>query len=273
MSKRNKRRRATVQSYCAYMYPNEPGKWNTNLSKWGKEDAKKKIYEQAAETKYSRFKRLNINSSNKRKSPFHDMEDLLYKEIKQHRDSKRKVSRQRIIIRAKKILADIDPVRAQKFRASNGWFDRFIKRRNMKFRARKSGKQKSADDNWPAIKKWYGKLRHEILPKYKDEPCDHFSDKWGRFPPELRYNMDQVPLPFVVSMDNTYTTADDANVQIATTGKADLRKRQFTMHIYVNAGEGNNRDGYVELIGRGKVLLGTKFSKIEQAGAECSEVL
>jgi hypothetical protein len=56
--------------------------------------------------------------------------------------------------------------------------------------------------------------------------------------------MDQVPLPFVVSMHHTFTTGDDKNVQIASTGKSDLRKRQFTMHIYVNAGEGAKRDGH-----------------------------
>jgi hypothetical protein len=48
--------------------------------------------------------------------------------------------------------------------------------------------------------------------------------------------MDQVPSPFVVNMDRTYTTGDDGEIQIATTGKADLQKRQFSMHVDVNAG-------------------------------------
>ena len=65
-----------------------------------------------------------------------------------------------------------------------------------------------------------------------------YTDTYGRFPPHLRYNMDQVPLPFVVSQDSTFTTEDDSDVHIFGTGKGDLRKRQFTMHIYVNAGQG-----------------------------------
>lgn len=35
--------------------------------------------------------------------------------------------------------------------------------------------------------------------------------------------------------------------------------------FYVTLGEGENRDGYVELICRGKILLGSRFSKLERA--------
>ena len=97
-----------------------------------------------------------------------------------------------------------------------------------------------------------------------DPEGQEWSDKWGRFPPKLRYNVDQVPLPFVVSMDSTYTTDDDADVQISGTGKGDLRKRQFTMNICVNAGAGEDADGCIELICKGRVLLGTRFSRLER---------
>ena len=54
-------------------------------------------------------------------------------------------------------------------------------------------------------------------------------------------------------------------MQIAGHGKGDLRKRQFTMHIYMNAGEGNKRDGWIELICNGKVLEGGRFSLAERS--------
>jgi hypothetical protein len=78
-------------------------------------------------------------------------------------------------------------------------------------------------------------------------------------------SVDQVPLLFVVSMDrSTYTTEDDLYAKTSGTGKGYLRKQQFTMNIYVNAGLGEDADGYVELICKqGKVLDGRKFSKIE----------
>ena len=59
---------------------------------------------------------------------------------------------------------------------------------------------------------------------------------WGRFPPELRYNMDQVPLPFVNGQDETFTMEDDDV-------KESLRKRQFTMHLVFNAGTGDKGHG------------------------------
>ena len=78
--------------------------------------------------------------------------------------------------------------------------------------------------------------------------------------------MDQVPLPFVVSQDTTFTTHTDTDVHIHRTGKGErLRKRQFTMHIYMNVGEGDKRDGYVELICLGKVIDGARFSLAEQS--------
>lgn len=257
----------TVSQFCVEHHHNDQQKWNSLLSKWKREEPK--IIQYVSEKTYADLKRIHPK---KRSSPFKDMEDILYKEIVEHRSLKRKVSRLRINVRAKKILTEIDvkdgTTRSRPFRASNGWFAGFMKRKNIKFRARKSGKQKSADENWPSIKQWYGYLRHKVLTRHGNELCEHFSEKWGRFPPELRYNMDQVPLPFVVSMHHTYTSPDDNNVQIATTGKSDLRKRQFTMHIYVNAGEGEKRDGYVELICKGKTLFGTRFSKLEQAAWE-----
>ena len=109
-------------------------------------------------------------------------------------------------------------------------------------------------------------MRHKVLPRREGEKLDHhFTSKWGRFPPHLRYNTDQVPLPFVVNHYSTYTTEEDTDIHIAGSGKGDLRKRQFTMHIYVNAGMGDMRDGYIELICKGKVLLGGRYSPAERA--------
>ena len=81
---------------------------------------------------------------------------------------------------------------------------------------------------------------------------DHERDAhWGRFPPHLRYNFDQVPLPFVVEQDYTFTTDDDAHPHIKAPSEA-LQKRQFTMHVVTNAGVGEKAHGWIDLICRGK---------------------
>mgnify|MGYP000609983595 CR=1 FL=1 len=50
-------------------------------------------------------------------------------------------------------------------------------------------------------------LKFNFLPP-RDIPSIDHETIWGRFPPELRYNMDQVPLSFVNGQDTTFTTAD-----------------------------------------------------------------
>ena len=86
--------------------------------------------------------------------------------------------------------------------------------------------------------------RHEIN-------SDVFSMKFGRFRPKHRCNMDQVPLPFVVNQESTFTDENDKDVHISASSDA-LRKRQFTMRIVCNAGENvDDRDGHTVLIWKG----------------------
>ena len=74
-----------------------------------------------------------------------------------------------------------------------------------------------------------------------------------------------MPLPFVVNQDSTFTIDDDYDVQVKGSGKGDLRKRQFTMHLFCNAGTGEDRGGYTVLIGRGKLMKGNRFTAAEKA--------
>ena len=73
---------------------------------------------------------------------------------------------------------------------------------------------------------------------------------WGRFPPERRYNMDQVPLPFVNGQDDTFTMEDDEDVNMKCP-KESLKKRQFTIHFVFNAGSGDQAHGWCDLVYRG----------------------
>jgi hypothetical protein len=87
------------------------------------------------------------------------MEAQLYRAITEHRKAGRKVSKLWISTKAKKILADLDNSNgthlSRSFKASNGWFFRFLRRKQLKFCKRKSGKKKSTDDNLKEIIKWF----------------------------------------------------------------------------------------------------------------------
>ena len=228
----------SISDYCRQTYAsNRFYYWSNNLSKWQKKGTLEKIIEAASNKLYHRM--LTLSCGNRKKSPLADMEIALMKRLKEHRSKGRKVSRRWICINASKIQHDLDEKNgtgmSKWFKASSGWFHRFLKRNHIKFRKRKSGKKNCTDENLPKILQWYSYLRNEVLPRRVGEDLDHqFTTKWGRFPPHLRYNTDQVPLPFVVNQESTYTNEEDNDVHIASHGKGDLRKRQFTMHIYIS---------------------------------------
>ena len=88
-----------------------------------------------------------------------------------------------------------------------------------------------------------------------------FDGFYGRFSPERRYNMDPVPMPFIVDQGTTYTEGNDKHVHIRGTGSEGLTKRQYTIHIFVNAGLlHDSAYGYIDLVcrGTGKRILGVE---------------
>jgi hypothetical protein len=177
----------SVSEYCRQYHSMEFDKWANHLSNWKKKSTLDRIVKAVSDKEYGQLKR--IKPPGKKQSPFNDMETKLYKEIQEDRKNNRKISKHRICVKAKRILRQLDKEngtdRLSKFRASNGWFQNFLKCRKIKFRARKSGKQKSTDDNMDDIKNWYAYLRYKVLPHRAGESCPHFTEKWGHFPPEL----------------------------------------------------------------------------------------
>ena len=114
------------------------------------------------------------------------------------------------------------------FEALYGWMRRFIARKKIKFCQRKCGKEKTAEECIAEYEQFLAKLRFEFLPPRMEDPEELRGSLWGRFPPQNRYNMDQVPLPFVNGQDSTFTTEKDDTVNLKCP-KESLRKRQFTM--------------------------------------------
>ncbi len=45
-------------------------------------------------------------------------------------------------------------------------------------------------------------LREGLIKTGSQKP--NYDSKWGRFPPEKRFNVDQVPLPFAIDRNTTY---------------------------------------------------------------------
>ena len=58
------------------------------------------------------------------------------------------------------------------------------------------------------------KLRFDFLQHIEDGGADGRHVLWDRFPPEFRYNMDQVPLNFVNGQDDTFTVEENDAVNV-----------------------------------------------------------
>ena len=96
----------------------------------------------------------------------------------------------------------------------------------------------------PEMMKWHCTLREEVI-----KSCSHLPDydpKWGRFPPNKRVNVDEIPLPFAVNRTTTYDEEiakklrKYCKVWIANPG-AGLEKRQYSVQLAFSPEDDNLR--------------------------------
>jgi hypothetical protein len=113
------------------------------------------------------------------------------------------------------------------------------------------------------IQKFHTYVWYKLLPNKPNDKEEWKDEEWGCYPPERWYNMDQVPLPFVIDQNTTHAIDDEEHIHSQSPGADGLDKRQYTMHIFTNAGSGDTADGYIDMIARGK---GTRISKQSREG-------
>ena len=65
--------------------------------------------------------------------------------------------------------------------------------------------RKTAHESIPVFEELLHKLVFGLFQPIEDDGADGRHPLWCRLPPEFRYNMDQVPLPFVNGQDDTFT--------------------------------------------------------------------
>ena len=122
---------------------------------------------------------------------------------------------------------------ADKFKASDNWFQRFKRRNNISLRHRTNKKQHSADAARETIQKFHRNLRKAV--KSKRRRSSAVPDrKYGRWMPKQRFNVDQVPLPFVVEQDRTYDFSGSKQIWVSQPGSG-LDKRQATLQLCIRA--------------------------------------
>ena len=80
-------------------------------------------------------------------------------------------------------------------------------------RKKQRSKNVSKEDMRAKMMEWHTVLRERLIRTGKQ---DDYDEKWGRFPPECRFNVDQSPCPFVFDSNHTHhqSTEDQHNEKV-----------------------------------------------------------
>jgi len=133
---------------------------------------------------------------------------------------------------------------ADKFKASDNWFQRFKTRHKISFRRRSNKKKNYADNTRETIQRFHQNLRKAVKSKRRRNGSATDA-KYGRWLPRNRYNIDQVPLPFVIDQNKTYGFTGNKQVWVSQPSSG-LDKRQATLQLCIRAeGEQNVKPALV----------------------------
>ena len=124
----------------------------------------------------------------------------------------------------------------------------FIRKYGIKIRRVQRRKQLDKEAYEPKLREWHCKYREGVIKSGNKKT--HYDEKWGRFKPSRRFNVDQTPLPFVVNAKTTYESKEVGHqdkVWVRQPGSG-LEKRQCTLQLCFSPEDNHVR---VEIIFRG----------------------
>ena len=210
-------------------------KWNKDRKKLLGCLSNNTIKEGAGNFKAARQRR-KVPSKEKEQEKLPLASKAVVAEFKQRRKKGLKITKLWFCKTMKRRIQDIYGIeKANNFKASNNWFHRFKKRYQISLRNRTNKKQKSADDCRSTIQSFHRTLRRALkTQRQRLHGKTAIDTKWGRWLPANRYNVDQVPLPFVVDQGKTYAETGDKQIWISQPISG-LKKRQATLQLCIRA--------------------------------------
>ena len=125
----------------------------------------------------------------------------------------------------------------------------FLNRFNVRMRSRQRNKNKPKEAYRNDLMKWHSITRERLI--RTGAHSESFSNKWGRFPPSQRFNLDQSPMPFVVDQKKTYEIIKPGEKHHKTwisQPASGLDKRQCTLQICIR---GDSEQPRIAIIFRG----------------------
>ena len=230
-------------------------KWNKARESILAEISKNKHKSNAGSAREARRRRKMVGEKAQSKSEKYPLAaKLLIAEFKLRRAKGSKISKLWLKTKMKqKIESCYGKEVADKFKASNNWFQRFKRRHKISLRRRTNKKKNAANDGRETIQRFHRDLRKAVQSKRRRDMSFVADETYGRWLPKNRLNVDQVPLPFVVEQDQTYEFEGNKQVWISQPGSG-LDKRQATLQLCIKAEGEQTVKPAIIFRGKGNVL-------------------
>ena len=228
-------------------------KWNKARQQILSELQQNKHKSNAGGVRSARRRRQMVGNKARNSEMYPLAAKLVVAEFKLRRAKGSKVSKLWIKTKMKqKIEACYGEEAAKKFRGSDNWFQRFQKRHGICLRRRTNKKKDAAVQGKETIQMFHRDLRKAIQSKRRINKSTVVDRKYGRWLPQNRYNVDQVPLPFVVDQEKTYDLKGAAQVWVAQPASG-LDKRQATLQLCIRAEGTQNVKPAIIFRGKGNI--------------------
>jgi hypothetical protein len=214
----------------------------TTVIKWLKPDERRAIYRASSQMHAKQL--LRIDKTSRQKGRYALMEKQLYNRFKERRAHARKTSARWIVHTARHLVKTLHTEAAstdKPFKAGPGWLRRFARRWRICRRKKTNCKNTTWEETRPVLQRFFRTFRRRLRSDgWRPQPAGGSSSeadaaaasaqKWGKYPPMFRLNVDQVPMPFINDMDYTYEQKGATRVAINQLGPA-LSKRQCMAQV------------------------------------------
>ena len=108
----------------------------------------------------------------------------------------------------------------------------FIRKYHMKLRRVQQKKNVNKSALAPELMQWHCTLREGLVKTRSNK--DSYNVKWGRFQPEQRLNVDQVPLPFAIDRKTIPKERRGSHKVWVSNPASGLEKRQCTLQLSIS---------------------------------------
>lgn len=105
----------------------------------------------------------------------------------------------------------------------------FLRKYSIRMRRKQRNKEKSKAEKVKPLQKWHAVFRERCIRSGFDE---NYDQKWGRFKPHQRLNVDQSPLPFVLDAKRTYEHVEPGQGKCHNTWISQPGKTFYFLNVY-----------------------------------------